>query len=252
MPGCAALADPLFVAPHYDDVALSCGGLVALAARAANPRIVTVFGGEPDHSDNPFAHFQHQRWGLAGDEVIAARRTEDACAAAALGASVRTHWLKHLDAIYRNPAYDSDEALFGSILDTDSALPARIAADLAALAPTELYVPLAFGNHVDHQLTLAAGELLAAEGFPVWGYLDTPYVVALSLEDIAAATSSLERRVVPLDADTYRRRIAAVTCYASQLPVLFRDLGAPEAVLRDHLLRLGEGRPAEVVYRLPV
>jgi len=37
----------LFLSPHYDDVALSCGGTVApLADRGTDTTVVTIFGGE--------------------------------------------------------------------------------------------------------------------------------------------------------------------------------------------------------------
>src|SRR4051794_35360271 len=102
MCGYAAMPERrVYVAPHYDDVALSCGGTVAMDARTGAPLIVTVFAGQPDGSLSAFAHLQHAQWGVSEAEVIAQRRREDACAAAALGASVATRWLDFLDAIYR-------------------------------------------------------------------------------------------------------------------------------------------------------
>ena len=56
-----------FLSPHYDDIALSCGGTVALLARSGlAPEIAIVFGDEPDPSQplTPFAAMQHAEWGL--------------------------------------------------------------------------------------------------------------------------------------------------------------------------------------------
>lgn len=246
----AAVGRPIFVAPHYDDVALSCGGLVALAARVSSPLIVTVFGGKQSEAGSEFARFQHERWGLDSNAVVDARRREDACAARALGASVETRWLDFLDAIYRNPAYDSDVALFGEVLPADDHLIADIAATIAGCDADEFYVPLALGNHVDHQLVRAAGQLLARTGTPVWAYPDAPYVLNIDRREHEAAIRGLQHWRVDLDDDAYERRSSAIACYASQLPVLFRNLGDPRTAMDSYLVSLGAGSPAEIVYRL--
>ena len=68
-----------FVSPHYDDIALSCGGLAALLAKAGAPvRVEVVFGEEPDPARplTPFAEEMHRGWGLSAGDVIAGRRAE--------------------------------------------------------------------------------------------------------------------------------------------------------------------------------
>src|SRR5918999_4937053 len=78
----------LFLSPHYDDVALSCGGLAALLGRNGRaPEVALLFGAEPDPARplTPFARWQHENWGLDAAGAIAARRAEEACAAAILG-----------------------------------------------------------------------------------------------------------------------------------------------------------------------
>lgn len=250
MRGCAPVARPVFLSPHYDDVALSCGGIVALAARLSSPLIVTVFGGQPKGEESAFARFQRERWGLDASDVVAARRREDHCAARALGATVETRWFDYLDAIYRHPAYDSDAALFGRVLPADAGLASRIAEQVVSLDASEVHVPLALGGHVDHRIVRAAARRLVAYGLPVWGYLDIPYVLRATQEEVASSTAGLSSRRVILDDDALRRRQQAVACYTSQLPVLFRDIGDPDAAVRGYLERLGDGRAAEIVYRL--
>src|SRR5919202_2616060 len=173
---------PVFLAPHYDDVALSCGGTVALLADAgARPLVATVFGGEPGGGElTAFARWQHERWGTAEADTLATRRAEDRAAAAILGC--QTRWLDHLDAIYRGERYLSDEALFGPLAADEEPLAERIAAEVLALpvlagAPEgepgpALYVPLAVGNHVDHQGVYRVGRLPAARGTRVLAYED--------------------------------------------------------------------------------
>src|SRR5438876_1587513 len=81
----------VFVEPHFDDVALSCGGTVhALASRGERVLVVTVFAGNPGVGTRvtDFAAGQHARWGDALDP-IAARLAEQEAAMAVLGADWR-------------------------------------------------------------------------------------------------------------------------------------------------------------------
>ena len=246
-------ADParVFVAPHFDDVALSCGGQVALAARVESPRVITIFGGVPATSSGEFARFQHARWGLRDEAVIATRRREDACAAAALGARVRTRWFGWLDAIYRDPAYDSDDALFGDVRSTDAQLVTEIADALERLHGTHYFVPLAVGNHVDHQLTFEAGARLAQRGANVWAYVDIPYAFDdRHVEARLAAVDLGGRQVMKLDPEAWERKWRAIACYASQLPVLFRDYPDARDALDRHARRVGQGVWGEETWRV--
>lgn len=219
----------LFLAPHYDDVALSCGGTVAaLADVGAQPLIVTVFGGEPTAADlTAFARWQHERWGTEADDTIATRLAEDHAAAAILGCD--TTILPFLDAIYRGDSYLSDEALFGPLLPLDEPVITQVVAAVTTLLDdaepdATIYVPLAIGYHVDHQLVYRAGRALAAAGQRVLAYADCPY---------AALGDATNRRLAQIAGEidppefhpvgqTLDRRIAAIAAYRSQLPVIFR------------------------------
>jgi hypothetical protein len=72
--------------------------------------------------------------------------------------------LPFLDAIYRGEGYLSDAALFGRSSPPTPPLVEQIAATIAALPEVALsalptvYVPLAIGDHVDHQLVYRAGN----------------------------------------------------------------------------------------------
>jgi LmbE family N-acetylglucosaminyl deacetylase len=249
----------VFLAPHYDDVALSCGGTVAqLAESGAAPLIVTIFGGLPAGPLTTFASDMHALWGVGPHDVIATRRAEERCAAEALGAN--TLWLDFADAIYREDRYTSDPQLFGTIDPAESSLAADISkAILAALAglgavPASFYVPLAIGNHVDHQHVFAVGKRLAAAGHDVWAYEDFPYAGdpawRESIDTHARAVTTGTERLEPLTPTQLKRRIDAVLCYGSQLDVIFRHQGDPAEAIRRYAQTIGHGQPAERFWRI--
>lgn len=247
----SAAARPLFLAPHYDDAALSCGGTIAqMAAAGVAPVVVTVFGGAPESSGlSDFARWQHHRWGTSGVDVLQARRAEDERACAILGCEPR--WFEYRDAIYRGERYLTDEALFGPLSPDDLPLVDAVARRILALPEVRgggaLYVPLAVGNHVDHQVVFEAGRRLAARGQEVLGYEDFPY---------AALDDALERQLdvvgaglgepVVIDISmTIARRIEAIAAYPSQLPVIFRFWSSMPAAVNEYAGRIGTTRPAE-------
>ena len=248
----------VFLAPHYDDVALSCGGTVALLADAgARPLVLTVFGGEPGGGDlTDFARWQHERWGTGEADTLVVRRAEERAAATILGCETR--WLPHLDAIYRGARYLSDEALFGPLAADEDPLAERIAAEVLALPElagdpekVTLYVPLAVGNHVDHQVVYRVGRLVAAPGSRrarrVLAYEDYPYA---ALGDELARRLAVvggevgEAEVVPIG-PALARRIAAIEAYRSQLPVIFRFTDDTRRAIGDYARQVGDGEPAE-------
>src|SRR5437773_7157487 len=100
--------DHIYLSPHLDDAALSCGGAIARHANAgARVLVVTLCTAAPPAGPfSDFANAVHQSWGLAPAEVIGARLREDDLALARLDAD--TYRAGLLDAIYRRPdAYNS-------------------------------------------------------------------------------------------------------------------------------------------------
>src|SRR5687768_4772628 len=104
----------VFLSPHYDDIALSCGGTAALLAQfGRQPEVALIFGDHPD-PDAPltaFAQAMHNQWGLDAAQVITGRRAEEATAGRVLG--TRAVFLPFRDAIYRGERYLGDDQLFG-------------------------------------------------------------------------------------------------------------------------------------------
>ena len=170
----------VYLAPHLDDVALSCGGQVFDRTEAGERiLIVTVMAGSPAlTAASEYIASLHERWQLAGD-AAAERRAEDAAACAILGADY-LH-LEVPDCIYRlDPAagtllYNSDAEIFGEIHPAENGLQAQIAQIFRGLPPAgKVVAPLTVGHHVDHLLVRAAAEAVWADG--LWYYEDYPYV----------------------------------------------------------------------------
>jgi LmbE family N-acetylglucosaminyl deacetylase len=228
-----ATSSSIFVQPHFDDVALSCGGTVArLVAEGQQVTIVTVFAERPP-ADSPVSALAaqlEQEWG-AGPRAALVRRAEDTAAAAVLGA--RPRCLAHRDAIYRGERYETYQSLMGEVHPADLALVDEIGAELAALwrgtTNAVVYLPLAIGNHVDHQLCYRLGRSLGGIGARVLFYEDFPYVTkpnALS-ERLRRVTHRPDARAVDITATivditaTIEVRLRAIAAYASQLRALF-------------------------------
>jgi LmbE family N-acetylglucosaminyl deacetylase len=225
----------IFVEPHFDDVALSCGGTVrALADAGARALVVTLFGGKPGEAVvvTAFAAGQHERWGAEADP-IGVRIAEQEAALELLGVTTweRLHWL---DAIYRGDQYLSDDDLFGPVKPDDAPLVEQIRDALSVVRQQNpgatWYVPLGVGNHVDHQIALAA-----CRDFPgLRLYEDFPYAhrypgsVAARAAELGARPA--DRVDISAQLDT---KIAAIGRYVSQIPTLFGDADSMARAVRE-------------------
>lgn len=234
----------IYVQPHFDDAALSCGGTVALQAATGNHvLVVTVFGGLPPEGFSPsaFAVQVQQKMGLGPDatEAVRLRRQEDLAAAEVLHADVL--WLDYLDAIYRgSPAqYATEDALFGEVHAGDLKLDEELAALLLNLherAPLAvIYAPLGIGHHVDHQLLCSAADRLAQRRLSVKFYEDFPY--AAQPGALEGRQRELGMRMEPELVEVsglLRTKEEAVAQYVSQVPQLFGSQERMRQSLRDY------------------
>jgi len=225
----------IYLSPHLDDAALSCGGTIHRQTQAGEEvLVVNVCAGVPDYRQlSPFAREKHALWGDPED-VVVARRTEDRQALARLGAQV-VYW-DYLDAIYRTVEgeflYASEAAIFGEVHPAEGELLQRLRDDIAALLGAHpgatLYAPLAIGHHVDHQLTRNAVLPLLQKGRRIRFYEDFPYAwwdpeglqkVLQELESIG----DWEAEISPIDVEV---KITAIACYRTQIEDLFETLEA--------------------------
>ncbi len=221
----------IYLQPHFDDAALSCGGAIRQQTQwGQHVLVITVFGGVPPVELQPsgFARQNSQIMSLPEQPAAAvtARRAEDEAALGSLGADVL--WLDYLDAIYRGtPAsYQSNEGLFGPVGQADLKLDEELGAlflNIAERAPlAAFYAPLGVGHHVDHQLVCSAADRLAQRKVNVKFFEDFPYV---------SRPGALEARqnelTIPMEYELteisgqIRDKEEAVALYKSQVPQLF-------------------------------
>jgi len=171
----------IYLSPHLDDVALSCGGLVWEQGRAGDSvSIWTICAGDPPPGPlSPFADSLHTRW-RTGRQAIEQRRGEDIVACGRLETAYRHFQIP--DCIYRltpesnEHLYTSEESLFGELDAREANLIQFLRAELASSLPPKAQVvcPLSLGGHVDHRLTRAAASGLVRS---LYYYADYPYVL---------------------------------------------------------------------------
>ncbi len=226
----------IFISPHLDDVALSCGGYVRRLTASGEPvTVVTAITADLPRGApiSKLAQRYHAMWDL-GDQPFAPRRDEDAAAMELIGA--RYLHLGLLDAMYR---IDADgRPLYSSIRHTEVH-----PADWQMYAPcvvqklnevfrsygpdARVFCPLGVGGHVDHLIirravesSCADREILYYEDYP---YADQPHAVQPALENAGGlgSWSSAAIQLTPAEVDA---RVAAIACYRSQVPGLFPSL----------------------------
>lgn len=237
----------VYLSPHLDDAALSCGGTIWEQAQAGQRVVViNVFAGIPDYRRlSAFAREKHAVWGSPLD-VVAARRAEDRAALTRLGAEA-VNW-DYLDAIYRldqaRVLYPDEAGIFGEVDPTDSALQDRIAADVEVVldeaGDATCYAPLAIGRHVDHRVVRDVALALAERGRRILFYEDFPYVWWETGGRGEARRGRNEVRFIDVEP-----KIAAIACYESQIPDLFDSEEAMAEAVQAYARSVGGDHYAE-------
>ncbi len=259
----------IFFSPHLDDAVLSCGGMVhAYVQAGARVVVVTMCTANPPPGPlSLFAQSLHERWAVesgakhpAPAEMSAARRAEDLAALSDLGAEA-VH-LDVADCIYRLhpasnwPLYASDQAIFGSVAAAELSLVRRVATRLTTLlhgfGRHHLYVPLAVGNHVDHQVARRAAE---AAGSIYAYYEDYPYVATAGDRwPNASQTTAHDRPLLPefvrLSDANLAAKVTAIGRYASQISTFWSDIAGMDRAVRQFASYTGGEAPAERVWRV--
>jgi LmbE family N-acetylglucosaminyl deacetylase len=242
--------DAIYLAPHLDDAALSCGGQIyQQTAVGQSVLIVTVMAGDPPPGQiSAFSQLLHERWQLTDvTAVVQSRRAEDVRACQLLGADY-VHW-QIPDAIYRaDPSSGvffyagGNNDIMGAVHPAETGLITRLARRLAALpAAARLVAPLAVGNHVDHQITQRAAA--AAWGTAVRYYEDYPYAARdEALANRLAGPEQWQNQVIPLTEAALQVKFNAVAAFTSQLSTFFSGRADLEAQIRAYTEKVGGER----------
>ena len=253
MPDLTAYAH-VYLSPHLDDAALSCGGCIWTQTKAGERvLVVTVFAGVPNLGEllSPFARALHARWGHPPD-AAARRREEDLTALALLGAEP-VHW-PYTDCIYRQTPdgrfpYASEEALWGKVHPAEESLATELTTRLASLPLAQggtIYAPLGVGHHVDHQIVRRIAE---SRGQAVVYYEDFPYAEDPQAVRALLAKGESEAELALLSGEAVEAKIAAIACYRSQLSTFWASVEDMAAMVRAYAETVGDGRPAERYWR---
>jgi LmbE family N-acetylglucosaminyl deacetylase len=265
----------VFLSPHPDDAALSCGGSIALLAGRGEPvTIVSVFSGSG--SSDRLTPYQRLALGFGEDgalepaeeptpmSVMAVRRAEDEAYARFAGAAIE--FVDLPDAVFRG--YEGDGQLMAPPRLDDPAPIDELRRVLARLQPSAVYAPLSIGGHIDHrQVRRAVIALLAEPDSPYLDrtlfYEDFPYAHNIGFERLDQLDPEIAAGLVPgavLEPEYVEigpvidRKLEGLRAYDSQLGRLFGPGGdrLPAAV-RDRAARVGELGglgPAERYWRL--
>jgi LmbE family N-acetylglucosaminyl deacetylase len=218
------------VSPHFDDAVLSAASV--LREHTATVLVLTVCGGVPagggDDEWDRLCGFE------SGAAAARGRAAEDLAAAAVVGH--RTMHLPIPDGPYRI-GFPADQVV--SALST-------------VLEPgVRVWAPAGIGSHPDH-VGARDAAVTAAAGHPLIFYADCPYAFiggwdaadearppdhrwTPALDAIADLVDPHQSRIVRLDDDAMRAKIAMVRCHASQLAGMAED--HPHFVAWDGPLR---------------
>jgi LmbE family N-acetylglucosaminyl deacetylase len=123
----------LVVAPHQDDAALGCGGLIIRKRLEGNPvDLVCVTDGSASHRGHPT---------LRPEALASQRRSEELAAGAILGVDQqRIHFLGAKDGTLRHLGSAEKENLVGKVMEV-----------LLQISPDEIFLPYRLDNSSEHE-----------------------------------------------------------------------------------------------------
>jgi LmbE family N-acetylglucosaminyl deacetylase len=238
--------DLIYLSPHLDDVALSCGGqIVQQRMNGRSVLIVTIAAGNPPATLSALARKLHEHWELPS-EVITIRRDEDRLACHLLDTDY-LHW-DIPDAIYRlhpldqTPLYPVMEMILEPVLPVDYGLIVSLVKQLQTLpGHQQVVAPLAVGNHVDHQITRLAAEYCF--GSALLYYEDYPYAhLPGALEKAIRPPDGWQSETIHLSEQALTNKLQAVASFQSQLKSLAGSRLTMEQMIMDYTTSVGGER----------
>lgn len=250
----------IFLSPHFDDIALSCGGLVWQKSQAGEQvSIWTICAGEiPAGPLSEFAIKLHTRW-QTGGQAVEQRRIEDIASCNILGADYRHFSVP--DCIYRftetkeitgeqpvtarHHLY-SEETFLGPIHPAEEALIEDLARLLKKEIPEKavLVSPLAIGGHVDHRLVRRVAE---QTGRQLLYYADYPYCVQSSQEVAQLTQKNWPKIIHPLSLAGLQAWQDSIAAHASQISTFWPDLAGMAQAITEYY----ESNQGVIMWKMP-
>lgn len=243
----------LFLSPHLDDAAFSCGGTLLRLTDDPHWRVAvcTIFTSSVPDPQGFALRCQTDKGIPAGVDYMALRRTEDESYAAFASAHSTRHW-DYREAPHRG--YESPADLFAGVRDEDAVWQC-LSDDLATLddelRPDLVFAPQGLGNHVDHLQTIRATLAVWPVERVAW-YRDTPYAIREPDARIAGLLRLEEDLFpcrVPMSSAVLERKIAGCSLYASQIGFQFGgSVALREKLTAFHGREAGADSPAAAAY----
>ena len=256
MPISLPSARHIYIGAHLDDIVLSCAGTITQQVTAGDSiAAVTIFAGSPSTiPETDLVKELHQRWRASFDtdtsriDINAVRRGEDILAFATISHTIEVVHHSLPDCIYRlhpetaEPLYPSADDLFGDVhLDDPAVEELKVMPEIPPKAT--IYIPLAVGNHVDHQITRQCIEGWDIPATRIVYYEDFPYVTGEGeLEKIINLRDGWQSEVHPMETIELEVKKDAVLQYVSQISTFWQSPGELVAMLIEHNERTGGER----------
>ena len=246
----------IVLSQHYDDAALSLGGL--LAKEGKNALVVSFFTDGPDTATTTN---WDMRSGLASStDPEKVRSAENETSAAVTGARIQSLY-------YRDNQYSHTQSDEDLIVDISKDIQLLLAA-YSGYAHIDVYGPATFGpgvTHPDHQL-LHRAYVNVAKDYPnveinFYIYEDFPYVTRFNKDVVKSLQGYmqdvdglyLERQQIDLSKRNVTAKLKAIGAYKSQVKAFASYhtdiLKAADTYTTNRCDKSGE-KPCEVVYWL--
>ena len=216
----------IYLSPHFDDAAFSCGGVIWEQVQTGDQvSILTVCAGEPPPAPiSKYAQSLHTRW-QTGTNAVKVRKDENRHSCQILGA--RAINLAIPDVIYRRSPIDglpicmSDADLTAELQAVETPIIETLKDELVKNIPKdcEIVSPLALGGHVDHRLVRSAVELL---GRPVKYYADFPYSADLDSSQIDLEMG-MHHDLHPISRKSLETWQSSIAAHASQISTFWNS-----------------------------